>query len=69
MLLIVGGTYHIINVYPAAGLLRYFNGKHLVLINKSTTPYDKMADLAINEPIAEVFKQVKPIIGIMFVKY
>jgi NAD-dependent deacetylase len=55
-LLIVGGTS--LNVYPAAGLLRYFNGKHLVLINKSTTPYDKMADLIINEPIAEVFKQI-----------
>ena len=53
-LLIVGGTS--LNVYPAAGLLRYFNGKNLVLINKDATSYDKMATLIINKPIGEVFK-------------
>ena len=52
-LLIVGGTS--LAVYPAAGLLRYFRGSHLVLINKSGTPYDGMADLVIRDPIGEVF--------------
>lgn len=51
-LLIVGGTSLV--VYPAAGLIRYFRGKHLVLINKSETQYDSKADLVINEPIGEV---------------
>ena len=50
--LIVGGTSLV--VYPAAGLIRYFRGKHLVLINKSTTQYDSQAELVINEPIGEV---------------
>ena len=52
-LLIVGGTS--LAVYPAAGLLNYFHGSHLVLINKSETPYDSMADLVIHAPIGEVF--------------
>ena len=51
-LLIVGGTS--LAVYPAAGLLRYFNGEHLVLINKSETPYDSQADLVIRDSIGEV---------------
>jgi NAD-dependent deacetylase len=50
--LIVGGTSLV--VYPAAGYLSYFHGRHLVLINKSQTQYDNMADLIIREPIAEV---------------
>lgn len=50
--LIVGGTSLV--VYPAAGLIRYFKGKHLVLINKSQTQYDSQADLVINEAIGEV---------------
>lgn len=50
--LIVGGTSLV--VYPAAGLIRYFKGKHLVLINKSQTPYDSQADLVINDAIGEV---------------
>ena len=48
-LLIVGGTS--LAVYPAAGLLRYFNGEVLVLINKSETPADRSAQLVIREPI------------------
>ena len=52
-LLIIGGTS--LAVYPAAGLLEYFRGDHLVLINKSATPYDSRADLVIREPIGEVF--------------
>lgn len=56
-LLIVGGTS--LEVYPAAGLLRYFHGDHLVLINKSSTPYDMKADLVIREPIGEVFSSLE----------
>ena len=44
--LIIGGTSLV--VYPAAGLINYFNGKNLVLINKSETPYDNLASLIIN---------------------
>jgi len=51
-LLIVGGTS--LAVYPAAGLLRYFAGEWLVLVNKSETPYDSQADLVIRELIGEV---------------
>ncbi len=52
--LIIGGTSLV--VYPAAGLIDYFKGKHLVLINKSTTSADGKADLVINEDIACVMK-------------
>ena len=51
--LVVGGTSLV--VYPAAGLLRYFSGKELVLINKSPTSYDSGATLVLNEKIGEVF--------------
>jgi NAD-dependent deacetylase len=51
-MLIVGGTSLV--VYPAAGFLNYFRGKHLVLINKSQTNYDSKAGLVIREPIGEV---------------
>lgn len=54
--LIVGGTS--LAVYPAAGLIDYFRGNKLILINKSVTPYDKKADLIINENIGEVFKEI-----------
>ena len=47
--LIVGGTS--LAVYPAAGLLRYFRGDNLVVINKQPTPADAMANLLIYEPI------------------
>lgn len=50
--LIIGGTS--LNVYPAAGFINYFNGSHLVIINKAPTPADKQADLVINEPIGAV---------------
>lgn len=49
--LIVGGTS--LNVYPAAGLLQYFRGETIVLINKSETPFDRQADLIIREPIGQ----------------
>ncbi|MCL2797212.1 MAG: NAD-dependent protein deacylase [Firmicutes bacterium] len=50
--LIIGGTS--LNVYPAAGLVRYCNGK-TVIINKSPTPYDSNADLLIADSIGKVF--------------
>ncbi|MDD7684377.1 NAD-dependent protein deacylase [Eubacterium pyruvativorans] len=50
--MIVGGTSLV--VYPAAGLINYFHGKHLVLINKSATPYDSKAGLVINDAIGKV---------------
>lgn len=56
-MLIIGGTSLI--VYPAAGLIRYFRGKHLVLINKSETSADSWADLVIHEPIGEVFGSLR----------
>ena len=52
--LIVGGTTLI--VYPAAGLINYFRGNHLVLINKDRTAYDGRADLVINDSIGKVMK-------------
>lgn len=55
--LIVGGTSLV--VYPAAGLINYFNGETLVLINKSKTPYDNLATLIINDAIGEIFAQIK----------
>ena len=54
-LLIVGGTSLV--VYPAAGLLRYFRGSHLVLINRDRTEMDHLAELVIHEPIGQVLKE------------
>lgn len=56
-MLIIGGTSLV--VYPAAGLVRYYSGHKLVLINKSATDMDKSADLVINEPIGEVFSRIE----------
>ena len=56
-LLIIGGTSLV--VYPAAGLINYFRGKHLVLVNKSATDRDSEADLLISASIGEVFGQLK----------
>ena len=53
--LIIGGTS--LTVYPAAGLIDYYKGKKLVLINKTATPMDGRADLVINERIGEVFRR------------
>lgn len=52
-LLIVGGTS--LAVYPAAGLIQYFSGKYLVLINRTPTSADSIADLVLRDNIAEVF--------------
>ncbi|MBQ8724389.1 MAG: NAD-dependent protein deacylase [Oscillospiraceae bacterium] len=56
-MMIIGGTS--LAVYPAAGLVRYFRGKHLVLINRDATPMDDNADLCIREPIGQVLSQIK----------
>lgn len=50
--LIIGGTS--LAVYPAAGFIDYFHGKHLVVINKAATPRDEQAELVLREPIGEV---------------
>ena len=54
-LMIVGGTS--LSVYPAAGLLQYYDGLDLVLINKTETPYDRRASLIIREPIGQVMSE------------
>ena len=54
--LIVGGTSLV--VYPAAGLIQYFSGDKIVLINKGATGMDKSADLLIQEPIGQVLEQI-----------
>ena len=55
-LLIIGGTS--LAVYPAAGLVRYYQGSRLVLIKKTPTPYDRHADLAIAGPIGQVLGRI-----------
>ena len=54
--LVVGGTS--LSVYPAAGLLRYYAGDRLCLINKSETPYDDRANLVIHAPIGRVLSEM-----------
>lgn len=54
--LIVGGTS--LTVYPAAGLIRYYRGNKLVLINRDVTPYDDVANLIFRDPIGRVLSQV-----------
>lgn len=55
-MLIIGGTSLV--VYPAAGLINYYKGNRLVLINKSSTPVDSAADLVINDSIGKVFSRI-----------
>ena len=55
--LIIGGTS--LAVYPAAGLVDYYRGNKLVLINKSTTPMDSKADLLIQDGLGKVFSQIE----------
>lgn len=54
--LIIGGTSLV--VYPAAGFIKYFKGKNLVIINKDKTYVDKMATLVIHDSIAKVFEKI-----------
>ncbi len=56
-MLIIGGTS--LAVYPAAGLIDYYHGNKLVLINKTPTTRDTMANLVITDSIGEVFSQIK----------
>ncbi|GIP31609.1 NAD-dependent protein deacylase [Paenibacillus sp. J2TS4] len=56
-LLIVGGTS--LSVYPAAGLIRYFAGDRLVIINRTPTPFDDSADYVIHDSIGRVFAELK----------
>ena len=54
--LIVAGTS--LTVYPASGLVNFFKGKNLILINKTQTSYDNIADIIINSSLGEVFKEL-----------
>ena len=56
-MLIIGGTSLV--VYPAAGLVQYYRGHKLVVINKSATPRDSHADLLVQGPIGEVFHSIQ----------
>ena len=56
-LLIIGGTSLV--VYPAAGLINYYRGDRLVLINKTPTPYDRRADLVLTGAIGEILGQIQ----------
>ena len=55
-LLIVAGTS--LTVYPAAGLVNYYRGNRLVLINRDVTPYDSQADLVFHENLGDIFSQL-----------
>ena len=55
-LLIVAGTS--LTVYPAAGLVNYYQGNRLVLINRDATAYDQLADLVFHESLCEIFSQL-----------
>lgn len=55
-LMIVAGTS--LTVYPAAGLINYYRGDRLVLINRDSTPYDGRADLVIHESLGSIFNQI-----------
>ena len=55
-LLIVAGTS--LTVYPAAGLIRYYRGRHLVLINRDATPMDGECDLVIHDKVGEVLSSL-----------
>lgn len=56
-MLIIGGTSLV--VYPAAGLVDYYQGNKLALVNKDATPKDNIADLALQESIGELFAKIK----------
>ena len=55
--LIVAGTS--LTVYPAAGLLQFFHGRHLVLINRGATPMDRRAELVLHEKVGEVLSRIQ----------
>ncbi|MCR4616419.1 MAG: NAD-dependent protein deacylase [Clostridiales bacterium] len=55
--LIIAGTS--LSVYPAAGMVRYFNGSELILINRASTPIDNEASIVIHEKVGEVFSKIE----------
>ena len=55
-LLIVAGTS--LTVWPAAGMIRYYRGSRLVLVNRDATPYDGEADLVLHESLGDVFREL-----------
>ena len=55
-MLVIAGTS--LMVQPAASLINYFNGKHLILINRDSTPYDNRANLVINDSLGKVFNNL-----------
>ena len=55
-LLIVAGTS--LTVYPAAGLIRYYRGNRLVLINRDETPFDHRANLVFHESLGDIFSRL-----------
>ena len=55
--LIIAGTS--LTVYPAAGMVRYFSGSNLVLINRDPTPMDSAADLVLHDKVGEVLGQLR----------
>ena len=55
LLLVVGTS---LTVYPASSFIRYFQGNHLIIINRDTTPLDNLADLIINEDIKKIFENL-----------
>ncbi len=61
-MLIVGGTSLL--VYPAAGMIQYFRGENLVLLNRTPTSYDKSANMVFRDPIGTVFTEVSKRLGI-----
>ncbi len=58
-LVIVGGTS--LTVYPAAGLLQYYGGDRLVLINRDETPYDSRANLVFHDSLGKIFSQLEDV--------
>ena len=54
--LIIAGTF--LTVYPAAGMVRYFRGKHLVLINRDPTPMDEVCELVLHDKVGEVLDKI-----------
>jgi NAD-dependent deacetylase len=55
--LIIAGSS--LTVYPASGMIRYFKGKNLVIINRDKTDYDSMATLVIHDELKNVFEKLK----------
>ena len=56
MMIVAGSS---LTVYPASGLISFFRGKYLVIINRSTTDYDRIANLVINDSLGNVFSKLK----------